>query len=426
MKRRALAAVLAGIVAFSLATALLIYFDPFKSIFDMVFVQQEEPPLSSVEYSSIWHVSEETEEVSELRDIIDRYFECFYSALGDREFEGERVMEGFFVDSCNDSVYSLAAMTSGAGRLARSNIDLSLSAVKTHIRLENVVKVNKDGYIYTLKQSAELTHKAMTGINSGEGIYTHTFIFERIGGNWYLTFHECDGGAWSYAEKALNALCGTNSPSYSQLYNSYPKFAQKLAENAKSNAELIRTSGYDANYPQPEIIYNREAAAEYAQRWTSVISESRNTEQWADYDNDSGNFISQCIYSGVGEMDTRGNYIWKWFGPHVNYTKEDEGCSMSWTEGDNFRLYCTGNDRRGLCAYADMAGGQIEKGDIVQLVTAGSAVSQAVVTDIVTDVYGNKLDFLVCGHDSDLVRYPVSALHCDEIRFIKILGYNKD
>ena len=82
--------------------------------------------------------------------------------------------------------------------------------------------------------------------------------------------------------------------------------------------------------------------------------------------------------------------------------------------------------RQPWCAYAGAAGGQIEKGDIVQLVTAGVTVSQAVVTDIVTDVYGNKLDFLVCGHDSDLVSYPVSALHCDEVRFIKILGYNKD
>ncbi len=426
MRRRALAAVLAGLVAFSLSIALLIYFDPFKSILDMVFVQQEEPPLSRVEYSSVWHESEVKENLPELKKIVDRYFECFYSAMGDREFEGERVMEGFFVDSCTDSVYSLAAMTSGAGRIARSNIDLTLNAVKTHIRLDGVVKINKDGYIYTLRQSAELTYGAMPGIVSGEGIYTHTFIFERIGGSWYLTSHECEGGAWGYAKKALNALCGAVSPSYAQLYGAYPKFAQKLADCAKSNAKLIRTNGYDVNYQQPEIIYNREAAAEYARRWTSVISESRNTEQWADYDNDSGNFISQCIYSGVGEMDTRGNYIWKWFDPYVNYMEENKGCSMSWTEGDNFRLYCTGNDRRGLYAYTDAAGGQIEKGDIVQLVTAGVTVSQAVVTDIVTDVYGNKLDFLVCGHDSDLVSYPVSALHCDEVRFIKILGYNKD
>lgn len=426
MKGRAFAAVLAGLVSFILAIALLVYFDPFKSLFDRVFVKQEDPPLSNVEYRSIWHESETEENLPELKKIIDRYFECFYSALGDRGFEGERVMEGFFVDSCTDSVYSLAAMTSGAVRLSRSNIDLSLSAVRTHIRLESVVRINKDGYIYTLKQSAELTHKAMKGIGSGEGIYTHTFIFERIGGSWYLTFHECEGGAWSYAKKALDALCGTDAPSYAQLYGAYPKFAQKLAEKAKSNAALIRNAGYETSYTQPNIVYNRKAAEEYARRWSSVISESRNIEQWTDYDNDSGNFVSQCIYSGVGEMDTRGNYIWKWFGPYVNYEKENEGCSMSWTEGDNFHLYCTGNDRIGLYALADAAGGQIEKGDVVQLITDGSAVSQAIVTDIVTDVYGNKLDFLVCGHDSDLVSYPVSALHCDEVRFIKILGYNKD
>ncbi len=81
MKRRALAAVLAGLVAFSLSIALLIYFDPFKSILDMVFVQQEDPPLSRVEYSSVWHESGVEENLPELKKIIDRYFECFYSAM---------------------------------------------------------------------------------------------------------------------------------------------------------------------------------------------------------------------------------------------------------------------------------------------------------------------------------------------------------
>ena len=225
-------------------------------------------------------------------------------------------------------------------------------------------------------------------------------------------------------KKTLNAICKTNSPSYSQLYNSYPKFVKKTGENVVKNAKLIKASDNNISYSQTDIPYNREAAVEYANRWTSVLSEYRNTADWADYDNDSGNFVSQCIYSGIGKMDAFGSYIWKWFTPYVNYADENDGCSMSWTEGDNFYLYCAENNKSGLCAYADAPGGQIEKGDIVQLITAGSVLSQAVVTDIVTDIHGNKLDFLVCGHDSDLVRYPVSALHCDEVRFIKILGYN--
>ncbi|MCM1055242.1 MAG: amidase domain-containing protein [Bacteroides sp.] len=426
MKHRGLAAVFAGLVAFLIAMLLILYFDPFKSILDRVFVIQEEPPLSSVEYVSMWHNEEEAAELPELKAVIDRYFECFYSALGDKEFEGERVLEDFFMDSCSDCVYDLAALSSCAYRLSASNIDLTLTGVRAHIWLGSVIKINKDGYIFTLKQSAELFYKALKGIGSGEGIYSHTFIFERIGGSWYLSYHEADGGAWKYAAAAMNELCGASAPSYTELYSSYPEFLRQLGKHTEDNAELIRTSGYDSAFPSVEIEYNREAAAEYAARWTSIVTEARNTEVWDDYANDSGNFVSQCIYSGVKHMDTQGTYIWKWFDGHVNYNEENKGCSMSWTEGDNLWLYCTANDNRGLCTVTDAAGGQIEKGDIVQLVTAGSVMSQAVVTDVVTDLNGRKLDFLVSGHDSDLVSYPLSALHCSEIRFIKVLGYNTE
>lgn len=426
MRHRGIVAVFAGLVAFSLAIALIIYFDPFTSILDKVFVEQEDPPLSNVEYISLWHGDGSNEALPELKAIIDRYFECFYSALGDREFEGERVMEGFFLDSCDDAVYSLAAMSSCAGRLSASAVNLSLSGVRVHIWLDSVVKINKDGYIFTLNQSAELMYEALSGISGGEGIYTHTFIFERIGGNWYLSSHECYGGAWGYGREAMKALLGTSSPSYEQLHSAYPFFVKNLTENIESGAELIKASGYGANFPEAQTAYNRSAAVEYALRWSSILNEVRNTEVWWNYDNDSGNFISQCIFSGVGQMDTRGNFIWKWFGENVNYSEETEGCSMSWTEGDNFWLYCTGNDRRGLCTYTDIAGGQLEKGDIVQLITADKVASQVIVTDTVTDIRGKKLDYLVCGHDDDLVNYPLSALHCDKLRFIKILGYNKD
>lgn len=421
-----MAAVLAGVVAFFLALALILYFDPFKSILDRVFVSQEEPPLSDLEYSSLWHNEEEAAELPVLKAMIDRYFECFYSALGDKGFEGERIMESFFVDSSADSVYDLAALSSCACRLSASNIDLTLLGVKVHIWLNSVIKINKDGYIFTLKQSAELSYKALKGIGGGEGIYTHTFIFERIGGNWYLSSHEADGGAWRYAVNAMNEACGSSNPSYSALYNAYPVFVRQLEKGAKSNAELIRTKGYEIVFPAAEIEYNREAAAEYAARWSSVIDEARNTEEWDDYENDSGNFVSQCVYSGVNRMDTKGMYIWKWFDGSVNYSEENKGCSMSWTDGESFWLYCTSNDRRGLCTYTDIAGGQIEKGDVVQLLVGNRVISQVIVTDTVTDINGRKLDFLVSGHDSDLVNYPLSALHCGEMRFIKILGYNED
>ena len=77
-----------------------------------------------------------------------------------------------------------------------------------------------------------------------------------------------------------------------------------------------------------------------------------------------------------------------------------------------------------MVVYTDISGGQLEKGDIVQLMSGDSAFASVVVTDVVTDVSGNKLDFLVTGHDSDIVNFPLSLVHCDGIRMIKILGFN--
>ena len=54
----------------------------------------------------------------------------------------------------------------------------------------------------------------------------------------------------------------------------------------------------------------------------------------------------------------------------------------------------------------------------------GEAFSQVIVTDVVTDVRKNTLDFLVTGHDSEYVNFPLSLIPCDSVRFIKIVGWN--
>ena len=425
MKRR-IAIVTAGIIAFFLSLALILYFDPFTAFFDRIFTLPDDGPMSlNTEFSIMWHDDDELEEHGEIRNIAENYFECFYYSLGDKDFDGDRIMEGFFVDSCDDCVYDRAAVASCSVRLREAAVDLSLSDVKVHLTVENLIKINNNGYILTLDQSAELVYKRLSNMAGGEGIYRHTFVFESINGSWYITSHQCGGGAWGHARQLMNRLCGTTMPEYSALYGKFNDFCSRTEKSAKSTAELISLKGY-GSFPTPEIQYNREAAVEYALKWSSAITEMRNTGEWEDYESDSGNFVSQCIYSGVGEMDVKGNYIWKWFDSSVNYSNPAAGCSMSWTEGDNFWLYCTGNDRMGLDAYTGIAGGQLEKGDVVQLMIGDSVRTQVIVTDVVTDRSGNKLEFLVNGHDDDLTNYPLSMLHCDGVRLIKILGFNKD
>ena len=423
MKSRILA-LTTGLAAVLLAVLLLLYFDPFGDIFDTVFQPSEREPVSNVSVEFAWRSSGEVDAYSEPKSVIERYFDCFYSAAGEKGFDGERIMENLFADSAQDCIFDLAAMKSGAVRLEAAGTDLSYNSINVNLWVKNVVEINKDGVIIMLTQSAEPQYSAFSGVSSGEGIYLHTFIFERFAGSWLITSHSCDGGAWGYARQAMRLLCGNSEyPSYTELYEKYPLFCSGVRNNVKGIAALTSAEGYGYALTA-DVPYNRAAAAEYAGRWTSVNAEMRNTEVWEDYEQDSGNFVSQCIYAGIGRMDSTGSYIWKWFDSRVDYYSEDSGCSLSWTEGDSFWRYCTDNNRVGLCTVTDVAGGQMEPGDIVQLMLGGKVASQAVVTQTVTDAKGRTVELLVSGHDNDLVNCPLSAVHCDGVRMIKVIGFN--
>lgn len=426
MKFRILA-LLTGLAAVVLTILLLIYLDPFSDYFDTVFQKSDEKqytPLSNVAVDCVWRSSEGLEAYDEPKNVITRYFDCFYSASGEKGFDGDRIMERLFADSATDCVYDLAAMKSGSVRLETAAIDLSFDSISVHLWTNNVVEINKDGVIIVLTQSAEPQYNSLIGVASGEGLYRHTFIIERFSGIWMITAHSCDSGAWGYARQAMKLLCGSSVyPSYSELYEKYPLFCSGVRTNVKSIAALTSAEGYGYTLTA-DIAYNRAAAVEYALRWTSANAEMRNTEAWEVYEQDSGNFMSQCVFAGIGKMDVTGRYIWKWFDSRLISYSEDKGCSRSWTEGESFWRYCTDNDRDGLCTVTDVAGGQMEKGDVVQLMMGNKVLSQAVVTDTVTDSKGRTVELLITGHDNDLVNYPLSAVHCDGVRLIKVIGFN--
>ena len=409
-----------------LAISLLVFFNPLQNFFDGVFVQQEEEPLGDVGFNLIWRESESSEYLTAAAipvKMTERYFECFYTALGDKNADCTQTLSNLYGSSCEDLVYDLAALSSCAMRLKGSAIDLSMKSVNVHLWLKNIVPIGNDGYIISLKQSAEIVFNSLKGISSGEGIYDHTFIFEKYSGNWYITSHECSHGVWSYGVKAMNALCGSGSPSYDLLRERLKDFRKVLPSKISGLSDLITVKGYGA-LPAVQQPYNREGAVEYAHRWSNAIDEMRNTELWKDYDDDSVNFVSQCIYAGIDKMDVEGKNKWKWFDPKIDLESSDSGCSNSWFKAESFWIYCTENDHRGVCCLAGAAGGQLEKGDVIQLMMNGSAFSQVIVTDVVTDVNKNTLDFLVTGHDDEYVNYPLSLIPCDSARFIKVVGWN--
>lgn len=418
--------VLIGTVAVLLAVSLLAFFDPLREIFDKVFVQQKDAPLGNVGYNLIRRESADSEYLEAAAapvKMTERYFECFYTALGDKNADCTKALTELYGSSCEDLIYDLAALNSCSMRLNGSAIDLGIKSVNVHLWLKNIVPIGNEGYIISLKQSAEIVFNSLKGISSGEGIYDHTFVFEKYSGNWYITSHECSQGVWSYSARVMNALCGSGTPSYDLLAEKLKDFRRVLPSKISGLSNLITSKGYGV-LPSVQQPYNREGAVEYAKRWSNTIDEMRNTELWKDYDDDSVNFVSQCIYAGIGKMDVEGKNKWKWFDAKIDLESSDSGCSNSWYKAESFWLYCTENDHRGVCCLAGAAGGQLEKGDAIQLMVNGSAFSQVIVTDVVTDVNKNILDFLVTGHDDEYVNYPLSLIPCDSARFIKIVGWN--
>lgn len=408
-----------------MAVAMIILFNPFQNFFDKMFVQQDEPPLGNVGYNCIWRDAEKSEYSAAAATpikMVEQFFECFYSALGDKNAECSKTLTSLYADSCEDLVYDLAALGSCEMRLKGAAIDLSIKSATVHLWLKNIVPIGSEGYIISLRQSAEIVFKNLKGISSGEGIYEHTFIIEKYSGIWYITSHECNRGAWDYGYKAMTSLCGSN-PSYELLAEKLKDYRKVLPSKIDNISELITVKGY-GTLPAAEQEYNREGAVEYALRWSNALDKIRNTSPWQDYEDDSVNFVSQCIFAGIGKMDTEGKNKWKWFDAKINLETSDSGCSNSWFKADSFWIYCTENDHKGVCCLGGAAGGQLEKGDVVQLMMNDRVFSQVIITDVVTDVHKNTLDFLVTGHDSEYVNFPLSLIPCDSVRFIKIVGWN--
>lgn len=418
-----------GVIAVITAIAALIFFDPFRETFDRIFRRQNDNGEVSDNYHRIWYGwsdwgEQESESVSDrIQGIINRYFDCFYSP---NPMENpEENLRNCFVYSCNDCVYDLAALKSTLYRRDNSAGDYEVELSTLHLWLTNTVEINNNGYIVMIEQSSEKKYKNIPDSLCGEGVYSHTFIFERMGGKWYITSHSCEMGPWKYGRDKMNSLCGTEEPSFGLLNDGYIYFCDELEENVEKANKLISLSNYPIPYTA-DVDYNRQWAVEYAQRWCSPIKKCRNTDRWKDYQGDSMNFVSQCVFEGVGRMDTKGDLIWKWFDDKIEYYREDDGRSMSWIEGANFWYYINSNQRRGLSATTEIGGGQLEKGDLVQLMLDDEVTSQVIVTEIMYDGKGNKADFLVCGHDDELLNFPLSQLNYDSIRLIHIIGFNEE
>ena len=153
------------------------------------------------------------------------------------------------------------------------------------------------------------------------------------------------------------------------------------------------------------IMYDREAAINYAKKWAY----ERNPLYY-DFSNIGGdctNFISQCIYAGVGVMNYTPVLGW--------YYRSANDRTPSWTAARYLADFLLNNKSIGPYGHL-VALNEIEKGDIIQL---GNFDMEFYHSLIVTET---KPQILVATHSFNAFDRPLTTYDYDIARCIKIDG----
>lgn len=105
-----------------------------------------------------------------------------------------------------------------------------------------------------------------------------------------------------------------------------------------------------------EIIYNRDKAIEYAQKW--ALKRNPRYFDFSNFGGDCTNFVSQCIYAGCGVMNYTPTFGW--------YYNSSYSRSPSWSGVEYLYNFFTTNKNAGPYA-TEVAISNIEIGDVIQL-----------------------------------------------------------
>ena len=154
-----------------------------------------------------------------------------------------------------------------------------------------------------------------------------------------------------------------------------------------------------------EIIYNREAVANYAKEWAF-----KRNPKYLNFDNlggDCTNFASQCIYAGCNVMNYTPVLGW--------YYNSASDRTASWTGVEylyNFLINNKGIGPKGI----DTTFNNVQIGDIIQL---GNNNNDFFHSPVVVKVTNSEI--FVAAHTYNAYMRRLSSYNYNAIRFIHIL-----
>lgn len=431
--KKSILTVAIALVTVCLAVALTLYFNPFGSFFDELFNGGQADD-SGFKADFTFYYGEKAEALpDDATALLKSYFTDFYGALSGAN-KNVSLSSLYSYNGAGCYFDDLAIYASQAYQEAMST---NLTFSECQIKLKVLSSASTDsGYLAVrLSQSVKIFYDLLPeGFCSESGIIIHDFMLKMSSGKWQIYSHSADGGLWSYSESLFESISLPHGYSANQLtadrLESYYSSACELArEQALANSAAL-TTDKGAPLCTAQTYYDRDSAVKYAVQWAAGDRQIRNLNQYDSYDNDSANFVSQCLAAGGLDFDLSGSdnkSLWKWYDSEQDYTGEAIGCTRSWYECDAFYRYCGSNLTGGIAAVPDVCPSLLEAGDVVQflqtdpLTGESTAAFEGIITAVTYGENGAK-DFLITSHSPELLNVPLSAIPCDGLRFIKIVG----
>ena len=155
--------------------------------------------------------------------------------------------------------------------------------------------------------------------------------------------------------------------------------------------------------------YDREAALQYAQKWS--FSRNPNYYDFSEIGGDCTNFISQCLYHSCKVMNHTQYVGWYYYSVHQR--------SASWTGVTFFHRFMTENKGAGPFAKEVPSSDLLLPGDIIQFGNEGKGWHH---TLLVLQSSANYDKVFIATHTIDSYNRPLSSYSFSMVRFLHIEG----
>lgn len=149
--------------------------------------------------------------------------------------------------------------------------------------------------------------------------------------------------------------------------------------------------------------YDREKAVRYAREW--ALKRNPKYYNFDSLGGDCTNFVSQCLYEGINEMNYRG---YGWY--YINGNKK----SPSWTGVEYLYNFLISNKYEGPRGI-DTTLNQLEVGDLIQLSFNGIVYGHTLIVSAI-----NESGILICAHTVDSKDRLLGTYDYVSARYIKI------